>query len=426
MPFAACLAARGLRVIGVDVDSRKVEAVNDGRCLGHEPMLAETLTRAGTNLSATVNLEAAVADADVTFVLVQTPSTPQSGISVEFVRAACAGIGNALARKDGYHLVVVSSTMPPGSMDETVRPALEANSGKRCGRDFGLCYAPEFVAFGALIEGFLHPPFVLVGQHDERAGDELAALYETFLARPAEIVRTSIAVAELAKIALNALLAAKISFANLLARICEHRPGVDVNDVTAVLERDPRVGRGFLRGGVSFGGPCLPRDLAALRQISETAGVDAGLLASIAQLNSDRVRDVERLVHEEVRRLERESGRPPVVAILGLAFKPGTDSTESSFGVLLCERLSRLGLRLMAHDPIAAMGDATGARTATLEECGGADVIVIATPWPQYAGLAAEAIARSVIIDCWRILPPTAAGAARKYICLGTEAAFGR
>jgi UDPglucose 6-dehydrogenase len=388
-------------------------------------MLAETLARGRATLSATTDLEAAVRASGVTFVLVQTPATSPGEISLDFLRAACRGVGNAMARKASYHLVAVTSTVAPGSMEAVVRPTLETSSGKECGSDFGLCYAPEFGALGSLVDGFLHPSFVLIGQQDARAGDVLVSLHGTSFDRPVDIVRCSIAAAELAKLALNGFLATKISFANFLARICERSGGADVDEVTAILERDPRVGRGFLQGRVSFGGPCLPRDLAALKRVAESVGVDSSLASAVERINLDRLRDVERLVDDRAQALERKHGRPAVVGVLGLAFKPGSDSAEHAPGALLCEGLARLGLRVIAHDP-AVRTPLTGVtRAATVAECiGEADLLVVATPWPEYAELEPQSLRRTVVIDCWRILPQAAARSAAEYLCLGVGGLF--
>jgi UDPglucose 6-dehydrogenase len=418
--LAACLAARGFRVIGVDRDAARVGAVNAGAALACEPDLAAILARGRDRLRATGDLDAAVSASDATFVLVQTPATAPDGISVEFVRAACRDLGRALRCKADDHLIVIASTMAPGSTEAVAREELEGHSGKLCGPDFGLCYAPEFVALGSLVDGFLHPPLAVIGQHDARSGDALAALYEDFFDPPVEIVRCSIAAAELAKIALNAFLATKISFANVLAGLCERGGGADVDEVTAILERDPRVGRGFLQGRASFGGPCLPRDVAVFKRLVAAAGLDESLAAAVEQTNLDRLRHLEWLVRERARTIEERRGRPARVAILGLAFKPGSDSTEYAPGWLLCERLSRLGLRVVAHDPVVTAPRNDVALAARPDECvRDADLLVIATAWPQYARLSAEEVAGKVVIDCWRILAPPARRAAAEYVCLG-------
>jgi UDPglucose 6-dehydrogenase len=229
----------------------------------------------------------------------------------------------------------------------------------------------------------------------------------------------------MAKIALNAFLATKVSFANLLAMICERSAGVDVDQVTAILERDPRVGRGFLQGRLSFGGPCLQRDLTALRRLAESAGVDSGLMEAVERINLERLGDVERLVCDRARMLERRRRRPVIIGVLGLAFKSGTDSTEHAPGKLLCEKLVLLGLRVVAHDPAVATRIAGVVHAGTCEECvRQADLLVIATPWPRYAELPGPSLRRAIVIDCWRVLPPAAAQAAAEYIRLGVGGLF--
>jgi hypothetical protein len=220
----------------------------------------------------------------------------------------CAEISGALADRRDYHLVVIASTVPPQSNENELLPALEGSSGKMCGRDFGLCYAPEFVALGAVIERFLRPKFALIGEYDARSGDRLAEIYAGLFEVSVEIVRTNIVSAEIAKLAVNNFVAAKISFANLLARLCERVPGADVDAVTSVLQRDPRIGAGFPRGALSYGGPCLPRDVAALTRLAAALDLEASFPTAVARINGDRLDDLARAIRQAADAAEAVSG----------------------------------------------------------------------------------------------------------------------
>ena len=188
-PMAACFASRGFRVIGVDMDEGKVAALNAGRAPVFEPGLEELVSTARDRLSATTNLGEAVLASDVTFVVVATPSDERGGFSLRYVLPACEQIGAALAQKTDFHTVVLTSTVMPGSMGGPVRAALEEASGKRAGVDFGLCYSPEFIALGSVIRDFLNPDFLLVGESDPRAGDQLASLYHAVVETDAPVAR---------------------------------------------------------------------------------------------------------------------------------------------------------------------------------------------------------------------------------------------
>src|SRR5918999_5073908 len=176
-PLAACWGAKGFRVIAVDVDARKVEAIKRGMSPVFEPGVAELLRRAKGRVTATADAEAAVLDSEVTFIVVPTPSEPDGGFSLRYVLPACQSVGRALRAKPDFHLVVLTSTVMPGATATAVQSTLEEVSGKRCGQDFGLCYSPEFIALGSVIRDFLNPDFVLIGESDPSSGAVLAALY---------------------------------------------------------------------------------------------------------------------------------------------------------------------------------------------------------------------------------------------------------
>lgn len=241
-PMAACLAAKGFPVIGVDVDARKVDALNRAQAPVFEPGLPELLQVAKTRLKATQDIPTAVLNSEVTFVVVPTPSEPDGSFSLRYVLQACEGIADALRKKSLWHLVVITSTISPGSMDNSIRPLLEEHSGKRSGIDFGLCYNPEFIALGSVIRDFLNPDFVLIGESDERSGQVLEGIYRQVCENNPPVVRMNFINAELTKLAVNTFVTTKISFANMLARICEKLLGADVDVVTKALGLDSRIG----------------------------------------------------------------------------------------------------------------------------------------------------------------------------------------
>jgi UDPglucose 6-dehydrogenase len=274
---AAVLADRGFKVVGIDVDKAKVDAVNSGRSLIPESSLEDLIKKNSKNLRATTDHYDAVKQTQASFVIVPTPSESDGSFSLKFVVEALEKIGSAIADKDGYHLVVINSTVSPGSMENRVKPLLEEVTGKKCGMDFGLCYNPEFIALGDVIRGLLEPDLVLIGESDPKAGSILADMYKRICVNNPPIERTSFINAEIAKIAINSYITMKITFANLLAEICENTDGADVDEVTRIIGRDSRIGSKYLKGGLGYGGPCFPRDNIAFARFAEYVGVKAEL-----------------------------------------------------------------------------------------------------------------------------------------------------
>lgn len=403
--MAAAIAARGFPVVGVDVDERAVNAVNAGEAPVYETDLAETIAANRRRLRATTSVLEAVLESDVTFVVVPTPSDEAGAFSLEYASAAFREIGRALAVKEEYHLVVLTSTVLPGATRYGLLPALEAESGKTCGDDFGLCYSPEFIALGSVIRDFLNPDFLLVGESDERAGTLLEGCYGEIVENGAPVCRMSIENAELAKIAVNAYVTTKITFANMLADLCERIPGGDVDVVSEALGCDRRIGRAYLTGGLGFGGPCFPRDNLALSFFARSMGTRAELCETTHRINGS-------IAAKVVGRLGSVIRPGTTVAILGLAYKPLSNVVEESQGLAIARGLAKRGAHVIGYDPLAkgaAVTELDGQiRFAdTLSEALQAEVVVIATPDPEFQALAAADFDRagtSVVVDCWRIL----------------------
>jgi UDPglucose 6-dehydrogenase len=420
-PMAACFAARGFHVVGVDADVSKVDAISKLRAPVLEPGLPEILQLAKGRLSATGDVKAAVHGTDVTMIVVPTPSDEAGGFSLRFVRDACRAIGMALAEKKAFHVVVLTSTVMPGATGGEVQEVVEAESGKRAGVDFGLCYSPEFIALGTVIRDLLNPSFVLIGESDSRTGDFLESVYRRFCDNDPPVARMNLINAEIAKLSVNTYVTTKIAFANMLARVCEKLPGADVDVVTSAIGLDQRIGSAYLKGAISYGGPCFPRDNRALALL--TREIDAPSFLPDATDRSNRS-DIRALVKRVLDHLP-DGGR---VAVLGLAYKPHTDVVEEAPGLLLAKTLTADGVPVSAYDPVANANaaDAVGAAvnlSESVEACiDNADVVVVATPWPEFRDIA-MLIERDgdprTIIDCWRMLDREAVSAVGRYVALG-------
>ncbi len=344
--MAAGMASRGLNVIGVDVSRQAVDAVNEGRAPVQETGLGEMIAANQERLRATMSHEEAVLESDISFVIVPTPSDERGAFTIRYAEHAFRELGRALAKKDGYHVIVLTSTVLPGAMRAGLLPVLEKESGKRCGPDFGLCYNPEFIALGTVIRDFLNPDFYLLGEFDQRSGDALEEIHRRVCLKEAVVRRMTIENAEIAKIALNSYVTMKISFANLLADLCERVPGGDVDVVSDALGSDSRIGRKYLSGGMGFAGPCFPRDNVALSFIGEYLGADCQLLRANDDYNQG-------LSARFVEKLKPFVKGAETVAVLGLAYKPLSHVIEESPGIFLARALADTGIRVVAYDPLA-------------------------------------------------------------------------
>lgn len=422
-PLAACLAARGYEVVGYDPVPEKVEAVNARRPLAHEPGLEAQYAAAGDRIRATTDLAEAVRASDTTVLAVPTPSGPDGSFSLTHLLPTVREVGAALEGKEGYHVVVVISTVMPGSTDRRIRPALEQSSGRRVGKDLGLAYSAVFVTMGHVVGDFLEPDLALVGESDSRAGAAVEAVYRTVCRNDPPVVHMSPFNAELAKLAVNVFVATKISFANVLARICEQMPGGNVDVVTGAMQLDHRVGKGALCGAIAYGGPFFSRDNQAFATLMRRLEVAPELLEALGRFNRSQVPWLADLIHERV-------GDGKRVGVLGLAYKPDTDVVDESPSLYLCRRLDERGVAVVAHDP-AAMATAKPhlppavelARTAQacVEAC---DLAVLVTPWAVYRSLPPAVWARPgrprTVVDCWRLVPSLAGIDGVDYVSLGT------
>lgn len=404
VPLAACYAHRGFTVIGADVARDKVDAVNAGKSPVIEPEVQAILSRTvpAGKLTATIDIEAAVRDTDFTIIMVNTPRERGNAYSLKYVFQACESVGRALKDKDGYHLIMLSSTVMPGTTDGLVRDILERISGKACGPDFGLCHVPEFLAIGSAVENILYPDFMLIGECDAVAGKMACIILSRLTRSDPPVIRTSAINAELAKIALNTALVCKISFANYWAMLCGRVPGADVDEVMRVVGLDSRIGPAFLTGSVAYGGPCFPRDALAWRQIATTLALPLDLPLAVGDANQRAAAYLAGLIGD----------REPV-GVLGLAYKPGVPIAVESLGVALAQRLDEDGKRIYAHDPQAMPSEMEEDNSqipfdvrycrdlkSCIDHC---DCLVICTPWPEFRDIPPEWLRGKRVIDCWRL-----------------------
>jgi UDPglucose 6-dehydrogenase len=394
----ACLSDLGHQVVCVDVDPRKVDMITHKDPPIYEKGLQELLDRnVPARLTATTDLRTAVLESDLSLIAVGTPFDGQL-IDLKYIRQVAKEIGEALRIKPGYHMVVVKSTVVPGTTTDVVLPILEAASGKKAGPDFGVGMNPEFLREGEAIEDFMYPDRIVLGGIDERSIDTLGQLYSVF--KSADVVRTDPRTAEMIKYTANSLLATLISFSNEIANLCAAQK-VDVAEAmkgvhldrrfSPILPSGERVKPGFVSyvwPGAGFGGSCFPKDVKALVAHGENAGVPMQLLRSVIDVNS---RQPQKMIDMLEARVGSVSGLP--ITVLGVAFKPGTDDIRESPSLPVIETLAARGARITAFDPIARREaeHALGAKVVfkdTLEDAiAGSRAVLLMTAWPEFRAL---------------------------------------
>ncbi|RQH01744.1 UDP-glucose 6-dehydrogenase AglM [Natrarchaeobius oligotrophus] len=416
---AACLADLGHDVVNVEIDEDVVDAINAGEAPIHESGLEERIAEhAGSRLRATTEY-AAVRDTDLTFLCLPTPTTAAGGLDLAPMRAGAEMLGGALAESDGDHLVVVKSTVLPGTTEDVIGPILEDESEMQVGGGLELAMNPEFLRMGTAVRDFLEPDKIVVGATSEDAAATIRELYDPILEgdaraetdgdgesdsirRPA-LVETGVREAELIKYANNAFLASKVSLINELGNVAKEY-GADAYEVLEAVGLDDRISEKFMRSGLGWGGSCFPKDVDALRAGAREQGYEPELLDAVVAVNDAQPRRLVDLLESHV---DLEGTR---VAVLGLAFKPGTDDVRESRALDVIEALLERGARPVAYDPVAVDNvreahpdlevEYADSAEGALE---GAEGAVVATDWPEFEELSFAGMARRVLVDGRRI-----------------------
>ena len=387
---AACLADLGHDVTAVDIDEEIVERLNAGEPPIHEPGLDPLVSAyGGSSLEATTD-HGAVAETDLTFLAIETPANDDGSIDPAALLAAAEDVGEAVADKDDYHLVVVKSTVLPDVVEGELVPTIERAAGKTDGDELGVAVNPEFQREGSAVDDFMSPDKIVLGTDgDERALDRLAELYQPLVSDwDVPVVETGRREAAMIKYANNSFLAAKISLINDLGNVCKEF-GVDAYEVADAIGMDDRVGERFLRSGVGWGGSCFGKDTAALAAAAREAGYEPSMVAAAREVND---RQPERMLELLDTHVDVSGER---VAVLGLAFKPGTDDVRNSRAIPVIEGLQERGAEVVAYDPNAVENmrerfpeiEYADVPEGPLE---GAEAALIVTEWEEIAELDAE------------------------------------
>jgi GDP-mannose 6-dehydrogenase len=407
---AGCLAKDGHEVIGVDPERTKVELINAGRSPIIEKDIGGIIQEqvAAGRLRATTEVEHAVRNTDLALVCVGTPSQANGGIDLKYVKRVCEQIGEAIRNHPGAPVIVMRSTMLPGSMRDVVIPALEKASGKKAGEEFGLCINPEFLREGTAVHDYYHPPKTVIGEVSRASGDLLAAVYAKM---PGPMIRTDIETAEMVKYADNCWHAVKVGFANEVGSLCKAL-SVDAHRVMNIFCQDQKLNLSpyYLKPGFAFGGSCLPKDLRALLYKAKTLDVALPILSAVLPSNQLQI---ERGVQAVVEKGHREVG------ILGISFKAGTDDLRESPMVELTERLIGKGYDVKVYDRNVSLASIHGANrdyivnriphlsrlmVPTIDEVlAHAKTVVIGNAAPEFADVPQRAIDGQTVIDFVRV-----------------------
>ena len=407
---AVCFAKKGRQVIGIDPDLDRLEKIRRAEPPFFEPKLKEYLaeTIASGTFSVTDDASANV-ESDFAYVTVGTPSSEDGSIDLRYIKDTATDIGRSLRQVDHYQLVILKSTVTPGTGRTIVKLILEQESGKTVGEGFGLCSNPEFLREGSAIHDAEHPDRIVIGGEDAETVKRLETFYKEFYAEDMPpVIRTTHENAELIKYANNAFLATKVSFINTIANIAERTPNADIKTIAAGIGLDERIGSRFLNAGLGWGGSCLPKDVKALVAFSKRLGYNPDLIEATIGAN-----DQQKLRAIELAREALGSLRGKRIAILGLAFKPDTDDMREAVSVSLIEALLAEGASVVAYDP-AAVDNARVVLEGKVSYAGDsleclkdADCCIIVTEWDEFRTISPDTflrrMRRPVVIDGRRI-----------------------
>jgi GDP-mannose 6-dehydrogenase len=411
---AACLADAGHEVTGVDVNPTKVEIINSGKSPIIEDGIGELIAKvvASGRLSATTDSARAIRDSDISLVCVGTPSNQNGSLHLRHIEQVCSEIGAALKNKTARHIVVIRSTMLPGTIENTVVPVLEEHSGKKAVAEFGICINPEFLREGSSLKDYHAPPFTLIGADDEVTTTAVQSLYAGI---KAPVFVTSLKTAEMVKYVCNCFHALKVTFANEVGNICKALQ-IDSHEVMQVFCQDTKLNLSpyYLKPGFAFGGSCLPKDLRAINYKAKELDVDVPVLSAI--LPSNRLQ-IERAIEMVVR-----SGKKRV-GVLGFSFKAGTDDLRESPIVTLIETLIGKGFELALYDRHVSVAKLVGANKEYIEReiphisklmradvdgvLNDSDVIIIGNQGEEFRGVAERLRDGQQLIDLVRLYDRT-------------------
>ena len=407
LALSSVLASRGITTIGIDSDRKKCSKIAKGIPTFFEPNLEKTLKKAlKKNLIITDKLSS-INNCDFIFITVGTPQKKNGEIDLSFIKIVVRNVGKLISKNKKKPIILIKSTVIPGTMKNVVLPILERNSKKKAGKDFGLISNPEFLQESRAIRDTIKPHVVVLGGYKTKFMRKTEKFFSRFNPN-VPIIITNHQTAEMIKYANNSFLATKISFINQIASICQAIPDTNIDDIAETIGLDPRIGNLFLNAGPGYGGSCLPKDINAIINLSSKIGVEPTLLNAVEKTNKLQISNIMGLIKQNIRKIKGKK-----ITILGVAFKPDTDDIRDSMGIELVRRLMKSGANVTIHDP-KALDNArkifhSNAKYVTsissaLKNC---QCAVIMTKWKQYEKINNKTIKhmnKKLIIDSRRIL----------------------
>ena len=407
LTLSSVLASRGITTIGIDSDRKKCSKIAKGIPTFFEPNLEKTLKKALKKKLIITNKLYSINNCDFIFITVGTPEKKNGEIDLSFIKEVVRSVGKLISKNKKKPIILIKSTVIPGTMKNVVLPILERNSKKKAGKDFGLISNPEFLQEGKAIHDTIKPHVVVLGGYRTKFMRKTEKFFSRFNPN-VPIIITNHQTAEMIKYANNSFLATKISFINQIANICQGIPDTNIDDVANAIGLDPRIGNLFLNAGPGYGGSCLPKDIKAIINLSSKLGVNPTLLTAVEKINKQQISHIVTLVKQNIGKINGKK-----LTILGVAFKPGTDDIRNSVSIDLVKRLLKLGAKITIHDPKALENarkifhDNTKyvkSVPSALKDC---QCAIIMTQWKDYEKINNKTIkqmAKKFIIDTRRVL----------------------
>ena len=407
LSLTSVLAAKGYPTIGIDVDIKKCKQITSGKSPFFEPNLEKTLReglKRKLKISDNISL---VKNCDLIFVTVGTPQSSNGAIDLSMIKKAITELGKTMRENSKNQIILIKSTVTPGTMKKIVVPILEKYSNKKVGKDFGLISNPEFLQESNAIKDTKFPHAVVLGGYDTKFMKKAKKFFEK-LHPNVPIIITNHQTAEMIKYANNSFLATKISFINQLSNICQKIPGANIDDIAKTIGLDPRIGKLFLNAGPGYGGSCLPKDMKAIINFANNSGIKPTLLNAVEEVNTTQLQQIITIAKERLGDLTSKR-----ITILGTAFKPNTDDIRDSIAIELIKKLLRRKVKITIHDPKAMentrkiFGDKIRYAKSTEDSLSKSQCVIMMTQWKQYEKLGNNEFKRmtkKIVIDGRRML----------------------
>ena len=407
LSLTSVLSSKGYDVIGIDVDDKKCKTISDGNSPFFEPELENTLRNGLRKKLKISNDFGLINNCDFLFVTVGTPQNKDGSIDLSMIKKAISTIGKNLKNNKKKPIILVKSTVIPGTMKKIILPILEKKSNKKAGKDFGLISNPEFLQESTAIRDTKFPHAVVLGGY-QTIFMKKTKKFLTKLHPNTPIIITNHQTAEMIKYANNSFLATKISFINQLSNICQKTPGANVDDIAKTIGLDPRIGKLFLNAGPGYGGSCLPKDMKALINFANISGINPLLLNAVEEINSKQLQEIILIIKQKLGDLKSRK-----ITVLGTAFKPDTDDVRDSIGIELIKKLLKMKAKITVHDPKAIENtrkifeEKIKYVKTVREGVSKSQCVIIMTQWGEYSKINNKIIKemdRKIIIDSRRIL----------------------